>query len=137
MSHTGSVKFYNAQKGFGFIVGADGQDYFVHFSAINKDGFKSLANEEPVQFDLEVNPETGKQCAVNVTGPGGAPVQGQPPRQKGSGKGFGKGKGSFQQQGGFHQQGFPQQGFGQGFQQLQHGGFHQQGFPQQGFGQQY
>jgi len=132
MSHTGSVKFYNAQKGFGFINGADGQEYFVHFSAIQKEGFKSLANEEPVQFDLEVNEQTGKQCAVNVTGPGGAPVQGQPPRQKGFGKG--KGKGSFQQ-GGF-QQGFPQQGFGQGFQQLQQGGF-QQGFPQQGFGQQY
>jgi cold shock CspA family protein len=127
MSHTGTVKFYNAQKGFGFIVGADGNDYFVHFSQIQKEGFKSLANEEPVQFDLEVNPQTGKQNAVNVTGPNGAPVQGQPPRPKGFGKGQGKGNNNFQQ-GGFQQ--FPQQGqFGNGFQQLQQNS----GFPQQQF----
>ena len=59
MSHTGTCKFFNAQKGYGFITGADNQEYFVHFSAINADGHKSLANGEAVQFDLQINPADG------------------------------------------------------------------------------
>jgi len=93
----GSVKFFNSQKGYGFILAQDdaedsGKEYFVHFSAISGDGFKSLASGEEVEFELETNPTTGKQCAVNVTGPSGAMVKGAPPQaMKGGGKGGGKG----------------------------------------------
>ncbi|CAK0844270.1 unnamed protein product [Prorocentrum cordatum] len=79
--HTGTVKFFHAEKGFGFISGPDGQDYFVHYTAIQKDGFKSLAEGEQVEFDLEPDPRKGGQRAANVTGPGGAAVQGAPKRE--------------------------------------------------------
>ncbi|WP_374285725.1 cold-shock protein [Lactococcus sp.] len=61
----GTVKWFNATKGFGFITAEDGKDVFVHFSAINTDGFKTLDEGQKVTFDLEEGPR-GPQ-AVNVT----------------------------------------------------------------------
>lgn len=60
----GNVKWFNEKKGFGFISGEDGQDYFLHFSKINKEGFKTVAEGEAVSFDVEEGPK-GPQ-ATNV-----------------------------------------------------------------------
>lgn len=95
MSHTGSVEFFNVDKGYGIIAGDDGDKYFVHFSKIVADGFKSLGDGEQVEFGVETNPNNGKLEAVNVTGPGGSPVQGSDRKGKGGGKGGGKKGGSF------------------------------------------
>jgi CspA family cold shock protein len=63
---TGSVKWFNESKGFGFISPSDGgKDVFVHFSAIQGSGFKSLAEGQAVSFDVEDGPK-GPQ-ATNVT----------------------------------------------------------------------
>jgi CspA family cold shock protein len=48
----GKVKWFNPQKGYGFIVTADGRDIFVHYSNISSDGFKSLSEGDPVTFDV-------------------------------------------------------------------------------------
>jgi CspA family cold shock protein len=48
----GTVKWFNAEKGFGFITGEDGKDVFVHFSQINKNGFKTLEEGEEVTFEI-------------------------------------------------------------------------------------
>ena len=61
----GTVKWFNAEKGYGFITGEDGNDVFVHFSAIQGEGFKSLEEGQAVEFEV-VNGEKGPQ-AVNVT----------------------------------------------------------------------
>jgi CspA family cold shock protein len=61
---TGTVKWFNATKGFGFITTEDGKDVFVHFSAIQGDNFKTLEDGQAVTFDLEDGPR-GPQ-AVNV-----------------------------------------------------------------------
>lgn len=60
----GTVKWFNADKGYGFITTDDG-DVFVHFSAINKDGFKSLDEGQHVTLDVE-DSDRGPQAA-NVT----------------------------------------------------------------------
>ena len=62
---TGTVKWFNAEKGFGFIERADGDDVFVHFSAIQGDGFKTLEEGQRVTFDITKGAR-GEQ-AVNVT----------------------------------------------------------------------
>ena len=49
---TGNVKWFDVKKGFGFIVGPEGQDVFVHFSSIVGDGFKTLKDGEPVEYEL-------------------------------------------------------------------------------------
>ena len=51
--NNGTVKWFNADKGFGFITGEDGNDVFAHFSAIQGDGFKTLEEGQAVTFDVE------------------------------------------------------------------------------------
>ncbi|MGI6383360.1 MAG: cold shock domain-containing protein [Tissierellaceae bacterium] len=49
---TGTVKWFNAEKGFGFITTEEGNDVFAHYSQIQKDGFKSLEEGQEVEFDV-------------------------------------------------------------------------------------
>jgi cold shock protein len=60
----GTVKWFKDDKGYGFIAGEDGQEVFVHFSAIQAEGFKSLNEGEAVTYDVQQGPK-GLQ-AVNV-----------------------------------------------------------------------
>lgn len=60
----GTVKWYNARKGYGFILAENGDEVFVHYSAISPNDFKVLYNDESVEFNLIITPE-GKQ-ATNV-----------------------------------------------------------------------
>ena len=64
MPEQGVVKWFNESKGYGFIQRASGEDVFVHFSAIQGDGYRSLAEGATVEFDVEQGPK-GLQ-AVNV-----------------------------------------------------------------------
>ena len=61
----GTVKWFNAEKGYGFISQESGDDVFVHFSAIQGEGFKTLEEGQNVSFEIEEGPR-GKQ-ASNVT----------------------------------------------------------------------
>lgn len=61
----GKVKWFNAEKGFGFIAGNDGKDVFVHFTAIKTRGFKSLEPDQAVEYDVETTDKGLK--AVNVS----------------------------------------------------------------------
>ncbi|MDW7797757.1 cold-shock protein [Streptococcus canis] len=60
----GTVKWFNAEKGFGFISTENGQDVFAHFSAIQTNGFKTLEEGQKVEFDVEEG-QRGPQ-AVNI-----------------------------------------------------------------------
>ena len=61
----GKVKWFNDQKGFGFIEQEGGEDVFVHYSSIGGDGFKTLAEGDEVEFELTQGPKGAK--AENVT----------------------------------------------------------------------
>ena len=58
----GKVKWFNAEKGFGFIEREDGDDVFVHFSAIQSEGFKTLEEGQDVEFEI-VDGDRGPQAA--------------------------------------------------------------------------
>ncbi|MCC6347218.1 MAG: cold-shock protein [Nitrospirales bacterium] len=60
----GTVKWFNDAKGFGFITSEDGSDVFVHYSSIQSNGFKSLAEGDSVTFEVESGPKGPK--ALNV-----------------------------------------------------------------------
>ena len=62
---TGTVKWFNANKGYGFISDENGTDIFVHFSALNMDGFKVLEEGDKVEYEV-IDGEKGPQAA-NVT----------------------------------------------------------------------
>lgn len=80
MKSSGRVKFFNPTKGFGFITPTEGgEDIFVHQSVIHSPGFRSLAENEEVEF--EITEENGRRFATNVTGPNGGFVQGAPRRE--------------------------------------------------------
>ncbi len=64
MIYRGKVKWFDAKKGYGFIEREDGDDVFVHFSAIEEDGFKSLEDGQEVEFEI-VEGDRGPQ-AENV-----------------------------------------------------------------------
>ncbi|MFM6963645.1 MAG: cold-shock protein [Micrococcales bacterium] len=63
---TGTVKWFNSEKGFGFITEDGGSDVFVHFSAIQTDGYKELKENQRVSFDVK-DGDKGKQADnVNI-----------------------------------------------------------------------
>ena len=64
---TGTVKFFNSQKGFGFIVqDGGGPDVFVHISAVERAGMTSLNEGQKVSFDVQADPRSGKSAAANL-----------------------------------------------------------------------
>lgn len=64
---TGTVKFYNSQKGFGFIQPDDGsKDVFVHATALERAGMSGLAEGQKVSFDTEVDSRSGKTAVANI-----------------------------------------------------------------------
>jgi CspA family cold shock protein len=66
MSITGTVKFFNADKGYGFITpDTGGQDAFVHISAVERAGFSTLRENQRVSYELEAG-KSGKSSAVNL-----------------------------------------------------------------------
>ncbi len=62
---TGTVKWFNSEKGFGFITKEDGNDVFVHFSAIQGDGFKTLEEGQRVEFDVTQGARGDQAANVN------------------------------------------------------------------------
>ena len=66
--NNGTVKWFNAEKGYGFITNdASGEDVFVHYSSIVSEGYKSLNDGQKVTFEMESDPrDSRKQRAVNV-----------------------------------------------------------------------
>ncbi|KAI9234278.1 MAG: cold-shock' DNA-binding domain-containing protein [Podila humilis] len=147
---TGRVKFFNSQKGFGFIIPSESteaaplDEIFVHHTAIhNNGGFKSLAEGEEVEYDIVPGPK-GMQAA-NVTGPLGVSVRGDPNVGRsmggrfGGGGGYGGGYGGFGGPnafgGGYGGMGNAHYGGqGMGGQGYGHGGY-QHGYGQGGFAQ--
>lgn len=65
MFKVGKIKWFNNEKGYGFIEGENGEDIFVHYSAIKQDGYKTLSEGQVVEFDL-IETAKGLQ-AINVS----------------------------------------------------------------------
>jgi CspA family cold shock protein len=65
LRETGTVKWFNATKGYGFIMRENGEDIFVHYSAIQVDGYKTLAEGQRVEFNITEGPKG--LAASNVT----------------------------------------------------------------------
>jgi len=63
----GTVKWFNGNKGYGFITKDDGGDIFVHFSAIDMDGFKTLSEGQRVEFEVEEGPKGPQATKVIVS----------------------------------------------------------------------
>ncbi|GAA0182326.1 cold-shock protein [Clostridium sediminicola] len=63
---TGTVKWFNSEKGFGFITTEEGNDVFAHFSQINKDGFKTLEEGEKVSFNVVDGPKGPQAESITV-----------------------------------------------------------------------
>ena len=64
---TGTVKFFNAQKGFGFVVvDGGGPDVFVHISEVERSGLSSLNEGQKVSFESKMDPKKGKPNAANI-----------------------------------------------------------------------
>ncbi|BEU01333.1 cold-shock protein [Agarivorans sp. OAG1] len=63
---TGRVKWFDEQKGFGFIERPDGKDVFVHFRAIQSEGYKTLAEGQEVTFEVEEGPKGPQAANVKV-----------------------------------------------------------------------
>jgi cold shock protein len=66
---TGTVKWFNAEKGFGFIAPESGEDVFVHFSAIQSTGYRSLAEGQAVEFDVTQGPKGAQAANVRLLEP--------------------------------------------------------------------
>jgi CspA family cold shock protein len=64
---TGTVKWFNSEKGFGFITREDGPDVFVHFSAIAAEGFRNLDENQKVEFDVVQGPKGPQAANVRPT----------------------------------------------------------------------
>ena len=65
--NTGTVKWYNDQKGYGFIApDAGGKDVFVHATALERSGIRSLRDGQKVSFEIQTDQRTGKQSAGNL-----------------------------------------------------------------------
>ncbi len=62
----GQVKWFNEKKGYGFIQQGDGKDLFVHYTAIQGDGFKSLKEGQKVRFEIEETPKGSKAKDVQI-----------------------------------------------------------------------
>ncbi|MEA2827123.1 MAG: cold shock protein [Actinomycetota bacterium] len=65
----GIVKWFSSEKGFGFISRSDGDDVFVHFSAIEGDGYRNLEEGQAVEFEVTTGPKGLQASSVRATGP--------------------------------------------------------------------
>ena len=72
--HSGTVKWFDSKKGFGFITGPGGEDIFVHQTELQAEGFRSVENGAAVEFQIDTAGD-GKKKAVRVTGPNGEPLK--------------------------------------------------------------
>ena len=63
---TGTVKWFNAEKGYGFITPESGEDVFVHFSAIQSTGYRSLEEGQAVEFDIAQGPQGAQAANVRL-----------------------------------------------------------------------
>jgi CspA family cold shock protein len=63
---SGTVKWFNSDKGFGFITGEDGRDVFAHFSQINSDGFRTLEEGQAVTFEVAQGPKGPQAENISV-----------------------------------------------------------------------